>query len=72
MKSLQAQVGAGPLIAGPIEDIFVKDDAVYAVVNRIHDPGQVAFIIRKQFLNRNGAIAAWGPLGEPKAIIMMK
>ncbi len=56
MDSDSARVGAGPLAAGPIERISVKDDAVYAVVMRSENPG----VYHSQAIfDADGHIAAW-------------
>jgi len=58
-QNVAAQVGAGPLYVGPINDIFVKDDAVYAVVTE-PDERYASGVYRSQAIfDQNGSIAAW-------------
>lgn len=66
-ESPQALVGAGPLTAGPIEDIFVRDDAVYAVVNNPSQDFSAGIYYSQAIFGHNGAIAAW-TAWQPKII----
>jgi hypothetical protein len=64
----RAHVGGGPLVAGPIEDIFVKDDSVYAIVNNPRHGQQAGVYYSQAIFDRNGVIAAW-TAWQPKAIM---
>ena len=63
-----ACVGAGQLAAGPIDDIFVKDDAVYAVVNNPVSSHSAGIYYSQAIFDDAGRIAAW-TAWKPKAII---
>lgn len=55
----EARVGAGPLHAGAISDLMVKDDAVYAVVAEA-DRSYASGVYRSQAIfDYDGHIAAW-------------
>lgn len=57
--SMPAHVGGGPLLAGPISELMVKDDAVYAVVTQ-PDKGFTESIYHSQALfGADGQIVAW-------------
>lgn len=62
-----ALVGAGPLMAGPITDIMVKDDAVYATVNNPHAGYDAGIYYSQAIFNAKGAITAW-TAWQPKAL----
>ena len=59
MHNACAQVGAGPLAAGPIDDIFVVDDAVHAIVNSPEGSGKAGVYYSQAIFDHSGRIAAW-------------
>ncbi len=66
-KSPQAMVGAGILAAGPIEDILVKDDAIYAAVNNPHAGHKAGIYYSQAIFGQEGAIVAW-TAWQPKVL----
>jgi len=61
VESSAAQVGGGPLDVGPIHDLLVKDDAVYAVIKDPDNKNETASgVYRSQALfGTNGVVVAW-------------
>ncbi len=63
-----AQVGGGALGVGPIDEIFVRDDAVYAIVSDAYEGYNSGVYYSQAIFDASGRIAAWTQW-QPKALV---
>lgn len=66
-ETVATQVGSGALGIGPIDTIFVQDDAVYAIVNHPFKGKSAGIYYSQAIFDAEGRIAAWSAW-QPKVI----